>query len=157
MIANWIAADGHQRATRRDAFPLRLPFSARSGKCHAGRWPLRRIRVGSPPHVDQPVKTPDYEQGEQGNPRRSIVPWAPDLQFSSPLPGLPRVWWRHGSTPEIIIEMRLDAEDQQYPPFLATLLSEFKRIVIYHRERPYIRVIFDLGELVFSFIKIYPD
>jgi predicted DNA binding protein len=39
-----------------------------------------------------------------------------------------------------------DHEDQRRPPYLAFLLSEFKRIIIYHRDRPHIRAVFYLAE-----------
>lgn len=69
------------------------------------------------------------------------------MRFSSPLPGAPKVWWRQGSTEEIIIEMWVDSEDLSWPTGLAVLLGEYNRIVIYHRDRPHIRAVYELGKL----------
>ncbi len=90
---------------------------------------------------------PDHEEGKQGAPRQFKTRWSSSVHFSSPLPRTPRVCWRYGSTPEIIIEMWLDAQYRPAQRHLAFLLGKFKRIVIYHRDRPHIRAEFDLGDL----------
>ena len=103
--------------------------------------------AGGSPTVDESAKPPDSEKGEEGKPRQFKIPWSPSVQFSSPLPGAPKVGWRHGSNPEIIIEMWPDGEAQPSQRYLAFLLGDFKRIVIYHRDRPNIRAVFNLGEM----------
>jgi len=105
-----------------------------------------KMAEGSPT-VDESTKTPDSEKGEQGKPRHFKVPWSPSVRFSSPLPDAPKVCWRNGSNPEIIIEMWPDAEAQPSQRFRAFLEGEFRRIVIYNRNSPHIRAVFELGEL----------
>jgi predicted DNA-binding protein YlxM (UPF0122 family) len=88
----------------------------------------------------------NHEEGEQEKPRQFKIPWSSDIHFSSPIPGAPSVSWRHGSIPEIIVEMWPDAQDQPLRRLIAHVSGEFKTCVIYHQDRPDIRGVFDLGD-----------
>ena len=89
----------------------------------------------------------DRGEGEQEKSRQFKIPWSPDIHFSSPIAGAPPVSWRHGSTPEIIIEMRTDPQDQPLRRLMGFFSGEFKTCVIYRRDRPHIRALFELGDL----------
>ena len=75
------------------------------------------------------------------------MPWSRILNFSSPLPEAPEVFWFEGSIPEVVVQLGFEKQGQPDWTDVADDLGKVRRYIIYHRDRPHIRAVHELGNL----------